>query len=74
MSGDQVHLGDVAIYPLDTCRADVGAAALLGAVRGTLIPELRQEGFRTLRITAERLSGARPGRTVDLILTLQETQ
>jgi hypothetical protein len=73
VSGDELHLKDVAVYPLDSSRADLGAAALLRAARRNLLPEIRQEGFRTLRVTAERLSGARPGRIVDLIITLRET-
>jgi Holliday junction resolvase len=43
------------------------------ALRRDLMPELRREGFTILRITGERLSGANPGRIVDLILTLPES-
>ena len=69
---DELQLRDIAIFPAGTARASVGAAALLGAFRRQLIPEFRAEGFRRLRITGTRLSGARPGRTLDITIELAE--
>lgn len=67
-----VDLGDIAVFPAGTGRASLGAAALLGALRRKLIPQIRAEGFRRLRITGTRLSGARPGRTLDISIDLTE--
>ena len=70
---DQVlHLRDIAIFPAGTGKASVGAADLLGALRGELIPQIRSEGFRRLRITGTRVSGAQPGRTLDISIDLIE--
>ena len=55
-----------------TEHASVGAAALVRALRSELIPQIRAEGFQRLRITGTRLSGARPGRTLDLTIELTE--
>jgi excisionase family DNA binding protein len=58
--------------PYVKTQASVGAAALLAALRRQLIPRIRAEGFRQLRITGTRLSGARPGRTLDITIDLTE--
>lgn len=68
----ELHLRDIAVFPAGTGRASLGAAALLGALRRELIPQIRAEGFRRLRITGTRLSGARPGRTLDITIDLTE--
>jgi hypothetical protein len=60
------------VFPARTERASVGAARLVGAFRRELIPELRAEGFQRLRITGTRLSGTRPGRTLDISIDLTE--
>lgn len=70
VSGTTVHLQDLAIYPAGVERATVGVAALLRAARRDLFPGLRTAGFDRLRITATRLSGANPGRTVDIRIDL----
>ena len=70
--GDVVHLRDIAIFPAGAEQASVGAAALMRALRQELIPQIRAEGFRRLRITGTRLSGARPGRTLDITIDLTE--
>jgi hypothetical protein len=67
-----LHLRDIAIFPTETGQASVGAAALMRAFRRELIPQIRAEGFRRLRITGTRLSGARPGRTLDITIDLTE--
>ncbi len=67
-----LHLRDIAIFPSGTGKASVGAAGLMRAFRRELIPELRAEGFRRLRISGTRLSGARPGRTLDMTIDLNE--
>jgi hypothetical protein len=70
VSGNTVHLQDLAIYADGVERATVGVAALLRAVRRDVFPDLRAARFDRLRITATRLSGANPGRTVDLTFDL----
>ncbi|MDQ1539140.1 MAG: hypothetical protein QOE58_3533 [Actinomycetota bacterium] len=70
VSGTTVHLQDLAIYPAGVERATVGVAALLRAARRGPFHDLRVAGFERLRITATRLSGANPGRTVDLTIDL----
>ena len=70
VSGTTVHLQDLAIYPAGVERATVGVAALVRAARRDLFPDLRAAGFERLRITATRLSGANPRRTVDLTIDL----
>lgn len=67
-----LHLRDIAIFPAGTEQASVGAAAVMRALRRELIPEIRAEGFERLRITGTRLSGARPGRTLDITIDLNE--
>jgi hypothetical protein len=67
-----LHLRDIAIFPAGMGPASVGAAALMRALRRELIPQIRAEGFRRLRITGTRLSGARPGRTLDITIDLTE--
>lgn len=67
-----LHLRDIAVFPCGTGKASVGAAALMRALRRELIPQIRAEGFRRLRITGTRVSGARPGRTLDISIDLTE--
>lgn len=72
VQGETLHLRDIAIFPTGTERETVGAAAVLRVLRRELLPEMRAFGVRTLRITGTRLSGARPGRTVDLTIEFPE--
>jgi len=70
VSGATLHLQHLAIYPAGVDRAAVGVAALLRVVRQELFPGIRAAGFDRLRITATRLSGTNPGRTVDITINL----
>jgi hypothetical protein len=72
VAGDELQLRDIAIFPAGAEQASVGTAALLVALRRDLIPEIRAAGFRRLRITGTRLSGARPGRTLEISIDLSE--
>lgn len=72
IAGGTLHLRDIAIFPVGAERARIGPAALLRVLRRELLPEVRSYGFRTLRITGTRLSGAGPGRKVDLTIDLTE--
>jgi hypothetical protein len=73
VEGSTLHLRDIAIFPAGTEHASVGARALLQVLRSQLVPELRGYGFDRLHITGTRLSGAHPGRNVDLTIDLRET-
>ncbi len=73
IAGKSLHLRDIAIFPTGPERTAVGAAAVLSALRSELLPEVRSWGFTTLRITGIRLSGARPGRRVDVRIDLTES-
>ena len=64
-SGDTVELRDLVIYPEGPVRRlDVGPAAIR-SIRRVVEAELRSMGYRELRITGDRLSGANPGKHVD---------
>jgi hypothetical protein len=68
-----LHLRDIAIFPAGTERASVGPRALLQVLLSEFVPELRGYGFDRLHITGTRLTGAHPGRNVDLTIDLRET-
>jgi hypothetical protein len=70
VAGTALHLRDVAVFPSGTGQAVVGAASLLRILRRELIPHVRAAGFEELRITGTRLSGSRPGRTLDITISL----
>jgi hypothetical protein len=67
-----LHLRDVAVYAVGSERATVGIRPLVVAARRELLPRLRAAGFTRLRITGVRLTGARPGRIVDLTIDLEK--
>jgi len=64
--GDTLHLKDIAIYPKGIiARISVGVGPLFKWLR--ILEEMaRSAGFRSMRITARRLSGANPGADVHI--------
>ncbi len=72
IEGSTLHLRDIAVFPAGTQRSEVGASALFHALRRELLPQVRSYGFGRLRITGTRLSGATPGRRVDITIDLTE--
>lgn len=70
VAGTTLHLRDVAVFPRGPGQAVVGAPSLLRALRRELIPHVRAAGFERLRMTGTRLSGTRPGRTLDITISL----
>jgi hypothetical protein len=70
VDGSRLELRDIAVYPRSADRLDVRAERLLGWLR-ELENEARSAGFAELRITGTRLSGARPGRRVDVTIRLR---
>ena len=60
---DVVELRDVSIYPIGEDFLDAGVAQVRSIYR-EIEEELRGLGFKGLRRTGERLTGASPGRKV----------
>ncbi len=71
ISGRSLHLKDVAVFPRGTDRLSVGAREVI-AIRNQLAQEARAYGFRELRITGTRVSGANPGKQVDILIDLMQ--
>jgi hypothetical protein len=66
VSDEVFELRDLIIYPEDPVdRLEVGTQTIRSILR-TIEVEVRSMGYRELRITADRVSGANPGKHVDL--------
>src|SRR5277367_5171057 len=71
IDGDTLHLKDVAVYPIGSSTAvAAGTGEILKALR-VLEGLAREQGFRRLRITGQRLSGANPGADVEIERSLK---
>jgi RHS repeat-associated protein len=64
-----LHLKDIAIFPRGTEPLKLGTREV-AALRNQLAQEARGLGFNELRITGTRISGANPGKQVDLTIDL----
>ncbi len=71
VDGPTLHLRDIAVFPVGVGRAVVGLRALVSAARTELFPGIRAAGFTRLHVTGIRLTGARPGRIVDVSIDLE---
>jgi RHS repeat-associated protein len=71
ISGKTLHLKDIAVYPKDASNLQVGTKGMLELL-GRLKVEAGRQGFKELRITGLRFSGAKPGKEVDLLIDLRE--
>ncbi|MGH9189424.1 MAG: hypothetical protein ACRD0Q_05265 [Acidimicrobiales bacterium] len=71
IDGATLHLRDMAVFPAGVERAVVGVGPLMAASRSELFPRLRAAGFTRLHVTGVRLTGARPGRIVDVTIDLE---
>ena len=69
----RLELRDIAIYPRGGDVLPVSPGELLGWAH-LAVDEMRLAGFTEVRITGTRLSGARPGRRVDLVIGLERKQ
>jgi len=69
IQGDLLILDEIAVFPAGPARLSIGTAELWGLF-GQLRAEFRGMGFRRLRIVGTRLSGANPGRRVDITINL----
>jgi hypothetical protein len=73
VDGRTVELRDVAVYPRVQPRLSVPVAEVARWLRA-VAAEAREAGFDELRITGIRMSGATPGRRVDLTIRLKKDQ
>ena len=69
VEGSTLILRDVAVYPVAPGRLDIGTASVL-RMRDQLAAEAAAMGFTALRLTAMRVSGAAPGKQIDLTIDL----
>jgi len=66
---DMIELRDLIIYPIGVERLQVGVGHML-LVRRQIEMDIRAMGYRRLTITADRITGASPGRKVGIKETL----
>ncbi|MDX2226295.1 MAG: hypothetical protein SFY92_04255 [Verrucomicrobiae bacterium] len=69
INGKSLHLKDIAVYPRGATSFEIGTREVL-ALRNQLAEQARAMGFESLRITGKRLTGANPGKTVDVTIDL----
>jgi hypothetical protein len=67
ITGSVIELRDIAIYPSGTQRVDLDPTMFLRWARQA-VSEFADEGFSQVSVTGVRLSGARPGRRVRLVI------
>ncbi|MFP5489210.1 MAG: hypothetical protein ACLGHQ_12995 [Acidimicrobiia bacterium] len=71
VTGRRIELRDIAVYPSDSVRLIVPPGELFAWARLAL-SELADAGLDELRVTGTRLTGARPGRRLDLTFRLRK--
>jgi hypothetical protein len=69
INGRTLHLKDIAVFPKGAEKLDIGMKEVL-RLRAQLADEVAGMGFDTLRITGTRLTGANPGKAVDMTIDL----
>ncbi|MCO5068798.1 MAG: hypothetical protein M9910_08995 [Kiritimatiellae bacterium] len=69
IEGKVLHLKDIAIFPKGAESFELGAKEVM-ALRAQLAAEAKSLGFESLRITGKRLTGANPGKLVDVTIDL----
>jgi hypothetical protein len=69
IDGRTLHLKDIAVYPRGAKAFELGTREIM-ALRDQLAAQAREMGFDTLRITGKRLTGANPGKLVDVTIDL----
>jgi len=69
IQGKTLHLKDVAIFPKGAESFELGAKEVI-ELRAQLAAEAKSLGFESLRITGKRLTGAKPGKLVDVTIDL----
>jgi hypothetical protein len=73
ITGLTIELRDIVVYPSGAVRLTVSPGELLGWARLALA-EIADEGFAELRVTGTRLTGASPGRRLDLTIRLRKEE
>jgi hypothetical protein len=71
VDGSRVELRDVAVYPRAQPRLSVPVAEVAHWLKA-VAAEAREAGFDELRFTGTRMSGATPGRRVDVTIRLEQ--
>ena len=71
VTGRRIELRDIAVYPRSSIRLTIPPSELLGWAR-LAVSELGDAGFDELRVTGTRLTGAGPGRRLDLTIRLRK--
>jgi hypothetical protein len=71
IDGKNLLLKDIALYPKGADSLELGAKEVL-ALMNQLAAEAKAMGFEQLRITGIRLTGANPGKLVDVIIDLTQ--
>jgi hypothetical protein len=69
--GSSIELRDIAVYPNGAVNLRIEPAELVSHAR-SIFAELTREGFDEVRITGTRVSGARQGRRVNLVIQLRK--
>jgi len=71
VEGTQLTIKNISVFSAETGeRLNVGVGNMLKAIR-PLFEELKAAGYTTVRIVGDRVSGANPGRAVDITKTLR---
>ena len=73
ITGLTIELRDIVVYPSVAVRLTVSPGELLGWAR-LAVAEIADEGFAELRVTGTRLTGASPGRRLDLTIRLRKEE
>ena len=73
ITGLTIELRDIVVYPSGAVRLTVSPGELLGCAR-LAVAEIADEGFAELRVTGTRLTGASPGRRLDLTIRLRKEE
>lgn len=69
IDGDTLHLGNISVYGDNMERGALDTMTIMRELRQNIAPAAARQGFKKLRITAERLTG-NPGHQVDFTLDL----
>jgi hypothetical protein len=73
VSGLTIELRDIVVNPRDAVRLTVSPGELLVWAR-LAMAEMADFGFTELRVTGTRLTGASPGRRLDLTIRLRKEE
>jgi len=69
IKGRSIHLRDIAIFPRSDAVWKLGHKEVV-ELRGRMIDEFRALGFDSLRVSGKRITGANPGKEVDVTIDL----